>query len=149
MATSGIEKDKEILVTIRKVGGVYVSDPIDRLKEKQGNNLTWHFQNNTSDNIDVKLQNFIGVTSPLDDPGPPPEPIDATKKGTITIKAKDRLSDRYNYNIVVTNRGNPAESNILDPELQIDGKRGANALLVLGAAAAGAAVGAATVLLTQ
>jgi len=150
MANSGVEIDKEIFVTITKASGRYASGPIDRLKEAQGNDLTWNFDNQSGDKIEVKLQKFVGVTSPLDPSGAPTDTIENGKKGKIKIKAKERETDRFNYEIVVTNTANPAESNTIDPELQIDGKHGANALYLLGAAAAGAVAGAvATLALTQ
>jgi hypothetical protein len=152
MATPGSGKKHRIVVLIGKNQGKYVAaggNTVERIGGTQSETVKWEFQNQTMDDITVTVGNFSPASPcPINAAGcQMTGPLGPVGSGGPPLKFDAKLSDatkgNFTYDIVVTNNANPAESNKIDPELQIDGKgRAAKTALIVGAVVVAVAVAA-------
>ena len=144
MPSSSTPRKNNIIVTLKKTASGYdaTSSTIDIIGEKVGKPISWKINNPTIDEVDVAVRNFT-PPSPCPVAGPDFPSCGASARirsgDSATFKAKISAGaapgTNYKYELYVAN-AQTGVGNAIDPELQIDGKRGAARLaLIVGAIA--------------
>ena len=148
MPSSSTPRKNNIIVTLKKTASGYdaTSSTVDIIGEKVGKPISWRIHNPTIDEVDVTVRNFTPGVCPVD--GADFLSCAATARvrsgDSATFRAKIAAAavpgSVYQYQLYVAN-AQTGVGNAIDPELQIDGKRGAAfTALVVGAIAVAVAL---------
>jgi hypothetical protein len=137
--SSSTPRKNNIIVTLKKTASGYdaTTSTIDIIGEKVGKPISWKINNPTIDEVDVAVRNF-SPASPCPVVGPDFPSCAATARirsgNSATFKAKISAAavpgTNYKYELYVAN-AQTGVGNAIDPELQIDGKRGATYFAVV------------------